>query len=155
MIVYDYHTSKTKMSIRLGVISQNVSDELLKTISEIVRELQAYVIREKLSGQLLQRRSGRLIRGIKRRVFTGKKGVFGIVMPTAPHSLAHEFGMKRTQPVKAGFRTLRSGLKANVRAHSRKIDYPKRAYMRPSFKELRDSIQERLEEAVARGVTQE
>jgi hypothetical protein len=155
MITLDYRTSETKVSIRLGVISENITEELLKTISEIVQELQAYVITGKLSGQVLHRRSGKLIRGIKRRVYTGKRGVFGVLTTTAPYGLAHEFGVKKTERVREHLRAVKNGASVRIRAHARKIDYPKHPYMRPAFKELQSSIRERIEDAIAVGVSKE
>lgn len=148
---------------------------LCKTILKLSIELQAKVIKEKLSGNPLKRVTGDLSRSVY--ATNTDDGLTGIVGANTPYAARQEYGFKgvehvreymrrnqfamlsakfnqiglETRPSKAKGKALRTQV---VRAHTRNIDYPEHSYLRSALNEMRGKIAQDIEKTI-RGTARE
>jgi len=105
--------------------------------------------KEKLNGEVLNVRTGRLRRSITQRVTESAGKVEGIVGTNVEYAHAHEFGFQGNVTVKEHLRRLKaSGRQAIVRAHSRNVNLPERSFLRSALRELEPEIIESLHDVV-------
>lgn len=124
-------------------------------------ELASYIKSEKLSGQVLHRRSGDLsasVHPIKEQTAGSTSGGAGGGRGV-PYAKIHEFGFNGTEQVReyARMQTMAWGkritpVQAIVRAHSRNMVMPKRSYMVSSFEEQAPRGIEMLRAAVKEAI---
>lgn len=128
------------------------------SMKSVVAYLRAYIVKEKLSGNPLKRRTGRLASSIYGTVRKSGQGFVGVVGTNVKYAKIHEFGgvirPKRGPylviPIRAGSpEAARLGISGESRAFSskivrymrvKKVTIPKRAYMAPSIEENRGKI---------------
>ncbi len=135
-----------------GKLTSNVS----KSISRLVLLLQRRVKMDKLSGQALKVRSGRLRRSINTRLEgVNTQMVTGYVGTNVSYARAHEYGFTGQVNVKQSLRmqTMAWGKaiepqQVTVRAHSRNVVLPERSFLRSALSELDGEIQRELKGAV-------
>jgi hypothetical protein len=159
-------TGENAVVAHLSGIPSKVRQQLTAAMLRITIDLQGYVAGNKLSGQLLKRRTGTLARSIQHNVVSTKEGVTGVVgsriKEGAPLKYAYplENGFDGDVPVKEHLRMMTTAFgravkeprKITVKAHTahRKIKAYK--YLASSLAERRDSYLAQLRDAVARGV---
>lgn len=133
---------------------------LLQKVYELSLKLEAHVKKNKLSGQVLGRKSGRLIRSIGSKVLQTPQSVFGIVFQSSdvPYGAIHEYGGKTGAhlivPKKA--KVLAFAGKGGGQVFARKVNhpgstFPERSYMRSSLRDLSTEISTGMKEAIVRG----
>lgn len=158
----------------LGRIEPAVRAELVKATGRITLKLMRQSVQNKLSGQVLKRRTGTLARSVTQspRTFevghtiVGTVGVTDISGPggRAPvkYGRMHEYGFAGDVPVKEHLRmvkqafgkALKSPVASTVKAHARKVNMPVRSFLRSALKDLVEAgvIDAEYTKAVAAGV---
>jgi phage gpG-like protein len=148
---------------RLRSIPDNVAAELKRVISKLAIQLQAHIVREKLSGQVLKRRTGTLARSIQQRVDATGDSIIATVgsrineSSRLVYAAIHEYGgIIPAHEVVAKAGMLKFQLKSGVTMFRKKVmipnvAMPERSYVRTSLGDLRALIEQRLAEAAKVG----
>ena len=126
-----------------------------------------YVRSEKLSGQVLNHRSGKLIDSIVERVEDSGDTISTKIGANTPYAAIHEYGFTGTENVKSYMRrtkaqmSVRARLRVSkfagetqVKSFSRNMNMPQRSYLRSTLNEKRDEFRTGLQEAVTSGIRQ-
>jgi len=149
-----------KLIARLEAMPASVAASLLRKVSMLVLKLQNYIQTNKLSGQVLNRKSGRLMRSIGTKVEQTATAVLGIVFQSSdvPYGRIHEYGGKTAAhvivPKKAS--VLAFNWKGeNVffkRVNHPGSTFPERSYMRSGLRDMSVEISLGLKTAVVEGI---
>lgn len=163
---------------RLENVHPKVLQSLEKTMNRVMAKLQAKIVTDKLSGQVLKVQTGTLRRSITNEVTVCATGVTGMVGTNMKYAAYHEYGFSGTVNVREHLRRAkvktvyftqgpRAGevnlaatkrkLKAQeptikVRAHTRKVEYPEHSFLRSAMREMQDEIMRDIRQAVTEGV---
>ncbi|UCV28113.1 hypothetical protein [Ferribacterium limneticum] len=140
---------------RFRALPEGARSRLADSVGRLVLRLQARVMRDKLSGQVLKVRTGTLRRSIDRQVITDGNVIAGVVSTNVGYGKAHEFGGLRTETVREHLRlvkqafgkTLKSPVWATVGAHQRTVDLPERSFLRSALKDMQKETLAELREA--------
>lgn len=136
--------------------------EIQKGIGRITLKLLTRVKAQKLSGQALNVRTGRLRRSITQRIDASASEISGIVGTNVEYGAIHEYGFKGAVSVKqhlrlvkqAFGRPLKSPVWATVGAHSKNVSLPERSFLRSALADLKGSgvIEAEIDAAIARAI---
>lgn len=151
---------------RLSSTAPRVRDEVEQTMLRIVIELQGKVVKNKLSGQLLRRRTGTLAASIQFRVVKTADSITGItgsrVNEAAPLKYARplEDGFDGTVTVREHLRMMKQAFgkpvknprQISVKAHAAQRHVKAYHYLRSTLNENRDRYVTMLNLAVHRGI---
>lgn len=147
----------TQVLARFDVMSDRVHDALVAKVGALTLQLEAKV-KAKLSGDVLQVRTGALRRSIFSKVDDQGDAVYGIAASSGDVKYAafFEFGFTGTEAVRAHIRhiseafgkPLKEEIAVQVRAHDRKVDMPAHSFLRSSLAEMKDQIAAGLKQAV-------
>ena len=150
----------TAVQARLTEMPSKVRDRLTATVYLLAEKLRSHVVSDKLLGQVLNRRSGRLGQSIQQKVDSSDTGVVGTVYSSGdvPYARIHEYGgVIPSHVIEA--RNARSlafiwnGKQAFFkRVTIPDVTMPERSYMRSSLADLKDEIVESMTIAVREGV---
>lgn len=127
-------------------------EELRNGIGRAVLKLQAYVKDGKLSGQVLNVRTGRLRRSIAQQVTDEGQRVVGIVGTNVVYARVHEYGFSGTVDVREHLRRAKSGALQAVRGHSRHVNLPERSFLRSALEDMAPDIRAEVEASLKRAV---
>lgn len=145
-------TTKVEGSARVISRLSDKRNASVVAIERVVKSsaigLMAYVKQNKLSGQVLRVRTGTLRRSITSRTEVVGNEIRGYVGTNLKYARVHEYGFKGGVPVRAHQRMMtvafgkrvKNPRKIDVRAHSVKVNIPKRPFMAPSVLENKDKI---------------
>lgn len=141
---------------KLGKLSDKGKAALKISVQRLTLKLLAKVKSEKLTGQVLNVRTGRLRRSINQRLELNSRGIFGKVGTNVKYGRAHELGL--TVDVKAHARLikqawgkkLRTPKLVMVKAH--KVKYPERSFLRSALKEMEPGIRAEMRRALIEGM---
>ncbi len=144
--------------VKLGKANLRVREAVRLSISRLTLELLRKVKADKLSGQVLNVRTGRLRRSITQRVETSPGQITGIVGTNVKYARVHEFGFTGPQSVKAHVRQIKSAFGRSlsgtrpviVRAHSRNVHIPERSFLRSALADMEPRIRSQMRELIAR-----
>jgi len=133
-----------KIVLQLTESPHFMQDALNKSVSRMALRLLARVKTDKLSGQVLKVRTGRLRRSINQRVVREGKGVYGYVGTNVEYGRAHEFGFKGAVSVRAQLREVKQAFgkplqdakSVFVQSHSHKVTLPRRSFLRSALLEM-------------------
>lgn len=148
-----------EVKARFNALPSAVSSELRRTVLRLILYLKARVQRDKLQGQVLQHRTGKLSRSIDDAINEDPQSIIGRVFSngTAPYAAAHEYGFHGPEEVKSFQRrqTMVFGrsidpIIVTVQAFTRQMNIPERSFMRSTLREDQAYIERQLTEAVAR-----
>lgn len=130
---------------RFQNIGGGVRERMLAILDRFSTSLEGYIKTDKLSGQVLNRRSGRLSNAVNSRVESTASrvsGIAGVNLQKAAYGRAHEYGYTGSVTVPAHTRMLTmvfgksvSPRTINVRGHSMFMRLPERSYMRSSLRD--------------------
>ncbi|EPK9979350.1 MULTISPECIES: HK97 gp10 family phage protein [Acinetobacter calcoaceticus/baumannii complex] len=141
-----------------GTVDQ-INEAVRQSIVRSTLKLLVKVKREKLSGQVLNVRTGRLRRSITQKVIDLSNGVTGIVGTNVEYAAAHEYGFKGDVTVKAHLRMIKMAFgksinpkQVNIKAHTRKVNLPENSFLRSALEEMRKEIKQDLEVSIQRGI---
>lgn len=159
-------TGDKNVIARIERITPNVRQSLTDAMLRVSIDLQGYVAKNKLSGQLLKRRTGTLAASIQHKVVSTSVSITGVVGSRinegAPLKYAriHEDGANQVVTVREHLRMMtmafgqavKSPRKITVRAHSAKQHVKAKRYLAGSLEENRARYLEMLDRAVGAGV---
>jgi len=117
-------------------------------------------MRNRLSGQVLNVRTGNLRRSIHHQVTSSGGLVVGEVNTNVRYGAAHEYGFAGTVNVKASMRQIRQAfgrpLKSpryvQIRAHSRNVRLPERSFLRSALCDMKPGIEADLQKSIERAL---
>ncbi len=143
-------TGDDRVIARLDSMGAAIQERVVKAVLRSAIDLESYVRKNKLAGQLLKRRTGTLAASIQHKVVVSGGSVTGIVgsrvNESAPlkYAAIHEYGFSGQVNVRA--HTRRNG--ASVREHVRNENVSAKRYLRGSLEERRDTYIEWIAAAV-------
>jgi phage gpG-like protein len=137
---------------RLERMPETVREVLRREINTLSIRLLGHVKADKLSGQVLNVRSGRLRRSINFRVEEVGSGIYGYVGTTVEYARVHEYGFKGVVSVREHLRRTVSGKMASVRAHPRNVNVPERSFLRSALEDMAGDIREGIRAAATKAV---
>jgi phage gpG-like protein len=121
---------------KLDFMPTKLRDALVREVTVLASKLVARIKQDKLSGQVLNVRTGNLRRSITDEVTSTASTVTGRVFSdkSVKYAAIHEFGgtIHRVGRIKGPY----------------EVQMPQRAYMLPTFKEMQPEIEEGIKEAV-------
>lgn len=128
-----------------------------RAVKSSALSLVAYIKQEKLSGQVLNVKTGTLRRSIAARFETVDGEVRAYVGTNLKYARIHEYGLKGQVPVKAHQRMMnvawgrrvKNPHMIDVRAHAMNVNIPARPFMAPSLAENREKITANIRQALA------
>lgn len=140
----------------LRAYGDKVQTAIVKSVARSALKLQSEVMENRLSGQVLNVRTGNLRRSIHQRVTNTGGAVIGEVNTNVRYGAAHEYGFAGTVNVKASLRQVRQAfgrpLKSpryiQVKAHSRNVRLPERSFLRTALRDLKPEIEADLRNSV-------
>jgi phage gpG-like protein len=103
---------------------------------------------DKLSGQVLKVRTGRLRRSITYKLSNGDNTASATVGTNLSYGRAQEYGFVGEQSVKAFTRKTKDGKTVEVRAFSRHMNLPEHSYLRSTLAEHKAEYAARMTAAV-------
>lgn len=136
-----------------------VNEAIKQSIVRSTLKLLVKVKNEKLSGQVLKVRSGRLRRSITQRIEQTAQGVVGIVGTNVGYGKAHEYGLDTSITVKAHLRQIKQAFgksiapkQIQVKSHTRQVKFTERSFLRTALQELQSEVKQDLQMSIARGL---
>lgn len=142
---------------RLTAAPENIQNALQTSVSRMALRLLARVKGDKLSGQVLKVKTGRLRRSINQRVEREGSGVYGYVGTNVDYGRVHEYGFKggvvsvraHLRKVTQAFgKTLPTTKQSQVGAHTRNVKLPEKSFLRSALRELQPEIERSMRNAV-------
>lgn len=147
-----YLVGDTEVIKRLSAMPEKLRFRLGTAITRLSIDLQSKVKGDKLSGQVLHRRTGTLSRSISRVVLTETNSVVGVVSTNVKYGIAWERGFDRKvgAGARGGPKTLLGAARdAYFAKHpSGTKHYAARSFLRSSLAEMRPEISEKIGIAV-------
>ncbi len=149
-----------ELMARIDAMPGAVRAALLKKVTGLTLKLEGRITNEKLSGQVLHARTGRLRRSISSRVEETPIAVYGKAVSSGDvkYGAIHEFG-GQTKPhvIEAKGKALAFMMGGKMR-FAKKVNHPgskmpTRSYMRSSLKDMQVEIIDGLKDAVREGLT--
>jgi len=136
---------------KIDQIEPQIRKSLLATITILSFQLQAKVVSEKLSGQVLKTRTGTLRRSIATNVTNLSGSMTGRVGTNVDYGLIHEYGFKGNVTVDGHLRQIKKAWGRSityVRTHQRKANYPVRSFLRSALREMKPMIKIEIDKAI-------
>ncbi len=147
-------------AVRAGLdrMPQVMVQSLANQAERLALKLEAHVQRDKLQGQVLNPRSGKLSRSIHHDGSDSGTAVTRRVYSAGvPYAGVHEFGFDGVEEVRAHLRSVVFGRQVEpftVGPFSRHMKLPERSFLRSSLKDMREEIVTGLGEAGRAGARQ-
>jgi len=133
---------------RLNSMPEVIRGRLRTAIQRLTIQLQGNVKGDKLSGQVLQVRTGRLRRSITQQVTESGDTITGIVGTNVEYAHRLEYGFEGQETVREHIRKLKSGKIASVRSFVRNAKTPQRSFLRSALQEMKPTIIEEITAAM-------
>lgn len=149
-------TGDKEVARRFRALPDGVRGKVVDQVRRLTLLLQISVKKDKLSGQVLNVRTGTLRRSIDQQLLTGGDDITGIVSTNLKYARAHEYGFKEQVTVKEHLRLvkqafgkpLKSPVWATVKSHSAKANLPERSFLRSALADMKPEIMAGLNKAV-------
>jgi phage gpG-like protein len=150
-----------KINAKLTALPDKIIPAVAARVQAAAYQLESDVKTQKLSGQALHVRSGRLRRSIHANdVKVSDSKISTTVGTNVEYAARHEYGFKGTEDVKAHTRRitqawgkqLREPLTINVRPFSRKVDYQEHSFLRSQLREDAQMIRDQIHLGVEEGL---
>ena len=126
----------------LATVAARAPSILHELVQRLSIRAQIIAVR-KVSGEVLNVRTGRLRRSINQIVLARGSEVTGIVSTPVEYAPPHEYGFKGQVPVAEHLRTIKAAFgrsiapkSITVRAHLRSVELPERSFLRTALREL-------------------
>lgn len=159
----DIEFDGSKAVAKLDALPERTRQEISIGMGRLCVRLVRKVQQEKLEGQVLKVKDGRLSRSIGDKVVTSDTQVQGIVSSAGPveYAAAHEYGFKGSVDVKAHLREIKKAFgrpippkEVEVRAHARMMNLPERSFLRSALREFVEAgvPKEEIDAALKRAV---
>jgi len=130
------------VAAKFTAASQSIRDKLRKRVQALGIELQRKVKEEKLSGQVLNVRTGNLRRNINEQTTVSGDTIVSAVGTNVPYARVWELGFSGIEQVKAHLRLGRP-----VRPFSRTVNLRARPFLSTALQEMRTRIIDELTRA--------
>lgn len=138
---------------------QKVITNVEQSIGRLTLKLLTRVKVNKLSGQVLNVRTGRLRRSITYVVNKTPSRITGIVGTNVEYARAHELGFSGEVSVKAHLREIKKAWgkditprTVEIRAHSRHVNLPEKSFLRSALSDMAPEIIQTLQQSVRQGI---
>jgi phage gpG-like protein len=149
----------SKVVERLRALTPNIRSAVYQRVVRLTIALQRHVVADKLQGQVLNVKTGRLQRSIQQATTNSETSVTGIVSTAVKYARAHEYGFSGTVNVKEHMRTikmafgksLKEPVTVQVSAHTMKMNLPERSFLRSALADQREEILQGIREAAGEG----
>lgn len=151
-MIYVETPNADRLETDLNITRSRLLASIKREMTGIATDLSGDVKAEKLSGQVLNVRSGRLRRSINYKIKTSDTGVEATVGTNVEYARVHEFGFKGSVVVREHLRTAKSGFRSMVRSHSRNVNLPQRSFLRSSLLEMKGEIESRIARVIATSI---
>ncbi|KGW27306.1 hK97 gp10 family phage protein [Burkholderia pseudomallei MSHR733] len=150
---------ESQVIARIGRIVPNIRNALVQRVQRLVIALQVHVVADKLSGQVLNVRSGRLRRSVNQGVTTTDTTITGVVSTPVEYAPPNEYGFQGVVTVKEHLRQvtmawgkpLSTPVTATVREHTMAMNLPERSFLRSALADQREDILRGVREAAVEG----
>ena len=146
---------------RLRALPEAVNSRLLSVITRLGIELQRDVQQDKLSGQVLRRRTGSLKSSIDFRIDQSGGSITASVFSDSRYAGAQEYGFAGTVTIRASLRRIREAFgrpiaekTISVRAYDRRMNLAERSFLRSALNDMTPAIRDEVETAAAEAVSQ-
>jgi len=138
----------TSLAYRISAKGKAMHASLVQAFTRIAIGLQGYIKTQKLQGQVLEQRSGKLSRSIIQTVTDAGRTITAIVQAgsLAPYGAVHEWGGTFNIPEHMSHSSL-SKKEWTVKAHT--ATFPERSFMRSSLSEYRARALHEIEQAIS------
>ena len=140
---------------RLSSMRDAANQGIARAIAKLGIDLQNNVQQNKLSGQVLQVRSGSLRQSIAMRIDQSDTTVSATVSSDLDYAAAQEYGFTGTVNVRASLRQIKEAFghpiaaqTIGVGAHSRRMDLPERSFLRSALDDIAPDIHAGVEHAL-------
>lgn len=138
---------------------RKITTNVEQSIGRLTLKLLTRVKVNKLSGQVLNVRSGRLRRSITQKVVNTPSQITGIVGTNVEYARAHELGFNGQVSVKAHLRQIKMAWgkritprTVEIRAHSRQVNLPEKSFLRSALTDMAPEIRQTLQHSVRQGI---
>lgn len=153
------------VAARFRYMSPKMQAAMAKNIKRLAFILQRYIKESKLSGQVLNARTGTLRRSIAVTVDEQPGHIIGHVGTVVKYGAVHELGFSGQVSVKEHLRRTKAQKKRalkgkqqgpaeqgsiSVRAHSRTVNFPERSFLRTALEDKQSMLNQELRNAVTR-----
>lgn len=154
-----YITGSEKVVRKFDTFPAKLRAQLKIAITRLTIKLQGHVKAQKLSGQVLNVRTGTLRRSIDQLVTETSDSIVGKVSTNVGYGKKHEYGFTGTETVEAHLRQVKKAWgrtitpkEVMVRSYTRKVDLPERSFLRSALRDFAEGgqINTELEAAVKR-----
>jgi phage gpG-like protein len=137
------------MRVKAPTFQRNFGQAILRLTVELLRNVKD----DKLSGQVLNVRTGRLRRSINQRTSgLDTPQPEGVVGTNVVYARPHEYGFKGVVSVKTHMRIQKQAfgkaitpVEVTVPQHSRRVNLPEKSFLRSALADLQPRIKEELE----------
>ena len=157
-MIHGYLVGDAEVTARLDALPTKLRDEMRDGIGRCALRLQR-LAKQKLNGEVLNVKTGRLRNSIKDVVMDEGEKVVGIVSTLVKYAPVHEYGFKGTVTVRESLRTIKQAFgrpiaarQISVKAHTRKMNMPERSFLRSALADLEASgiIRDEMDAAIKR-----
>ncbi|WP_026470034.1 hypothetical protein [Alkanindiges illinoisensis] len=138
---------------------RKITTNVEQSIGRLTLKLLTRVKVNKLSGQVLNVRTGRLRRSITQKVVNTPSQITGIVGTNVEYARAHEIGFNGQVSVKAHLRQIKMAWgksitprTVEIRAHSRQVNLPEKSFLRSALTDMAPEIRQTLQQSVRQGI---
>jgi phage gpG-like protein len=145
---------------RLRTLPDAANAGLARAIARLGIALQNHVQQDKLSGQVLNVRSGTLRSSIHAEICKNATEMTATVFTDLDYAAAQEFGFSGTVNVRASLRLIKQAFgrpivakTVTVQAHSRRMDLPERSFLRSALDDMEPDISAGVEDALREAIT--
>jgi phage gpG-like protein len=137
---------------RFKAMPDRLRQELTTGITRAALLVQRDSMQQKLSGQVLNVRTGRLRRSININVQGSEDKVTGTVGTNVEYAAVHEYGFEGTVTVREHLRRTVSGKQVVVRSHPMHMNVPEKSFLRSALNDMQPQIRIEFEQAAARAL---
>jgi phage gpG-like protein len=145
---------------RLKALPDAANTGLAQAIAKLGSDLQSSVQQNKLSGQVLDVRSGTLRSSIAVAVDQTASGITATVSTDVDYAAAQEYGFSGTVNVRSSLRLIKEAFgrpiaakTIGVGAYSRRMNLPERSFLRSALDEMGSDISAEVQDALREAIT--
>lgn len=145
---------------RLRAMPDAARQDLARAIAKLGIDLQSNVQQNKLSGQVLQIRSGSLKQSVAVRLDQSGSAISATVSTDLDYAAAQEYGFVGAVNVRASLRQIREAFghpiaakTISVGAYGRRMDLPERSFLRSALADMAADIGAGITDALREAIT--
>jgi len=158
-MINGYIVGDERVVARLRELPARTQATLTAAVTRLAVGLQAKIKTDKLSGQVLKRRTGTLSRSINYRLNQGVTEITASVGTNVEYAARHEYGFTGTESVKEHLRQIKqafgrpiSPVSVTVRAFTREVSYPAHSFLRTALQDMAPEIRAGLSSALQQAI---